>query len=402
VSHAHASLQVEQVSVRPGSGWAKLPLVGALLAVVGLGAAAWLGRGDPRQFAHSYLVAFLYFLSIALGGLFFVLVQHATRSGWSVVVRRTAENVAGTLPLFALLFIPVALGLHALFEWTHAEEVARDHLLAHKRPYLNETFFFIRAAVYLVSWTLISWWYRRVSVKQDASGDRQLTRRLQTASAPALIVYGITVTFASFDWLMSLAPHWYSTIFGIYFFAGAVVGLFAVLGLLALGLRRSDAAGGAITVEHLHDVSRLLFAFTCFWAYIAFSQFMLLWYANIPEETIFYLHRIRGSWLTLSVVLAVGHFCAPFLFLLPRTIKRSGPGLALAALWLLGMHYLDLYWLVMPRLHPAGVTPHVLDGACLLGVGGVFLCGLGLLMRRAALIPVKDPRLPESLSFENY
>jgi hypothetical protein len=391
----------QQVSIVPGSAWARLPAVGGMLAVLGLGLSAYLGRSDPRQLYFSYLVAYLYFLSLALGAQFFVLVQFATRSGWSVAVRRMAEHTMGTLPLFALLFIPVVLGLHQIYDWTGAAAVAADHLLQHKRPYLNEPFFLGRAAIYLVAWSGIGIWFRRQSMAQDASGERRITRRLQAVSAPALIVYALTVTFASFDWLMTLDPHWYSTVFGVYFFAGAVVCHFALLALLALALRRAGLAAGVITVEHLHDMGKLLFAFVCFWAYIAFSQFMLLWYANIPEETIFYLRRLTGSWSSVSVLLALGHFVAPFFFLLPRTVKRSSGGLLLGALWMLGMHYLDLYWLVMPRIHPEGVRLSLLDLSTWMGVGGVFLAGLGWLMRHAALIPLKDPRLPESLSFEN-
>jgi hypothetical protein len=376
-------------------------MAGLALAALGLGATFFLGRESPKQLYHSYLVAYIYFLSLALGGLFFVLVQHATRSGWSVVVRRVAEHVAGTLPLFVPLFIPIAVGVHDLYHWSHPEAVAADPLLRHKQPFLNSTFFFIRAGVYLGAWSVLGWWFRRRSLAQDRSGDHAITRRLGRVSAPSLIVFGVTITFASFDWMMSLDPHWYSTIYGVVFFAGAAIGLFALLALLALGLSRSGLTAGAITVEHLHDLSRLLFAFVCFWAYVAFSQFMLYWYASIPEETIFYLRRLGPGWLKLSVVISVGHFVLPFFFLLPRTIKRSRAGLGLGALWMLAMHYLDLYWLIMPNLHPSAMAFSLLDGAALLGVGGAFLAALGRLLQGSPLIPVRDPRLPESLSFEN-
>ncbi len=398
---APRSVSASEVTIRPGSGWARLPALGLVLAALGLGATFLLGKDSPRQLYHSYLVAYLYFLSLALGGLFFVLVQHATRSGWSVVVRRLAEHVAGTLPLFVPLFIPIAVGLHELYHWSHAEAVARDHLLHHKQPYLNVTFFFVRAGAYLLIWSLLSTWFRRRSLAQDASGDHEITRRLGRVSAPSLILFALSLTFASFDWVMSLDPHWYSTIYGVVFFAGSVVGLFALLALLSLGLGRAGLTAGAITAEHLHDIGKLLFAFVSFWAYVACSQFMLYWYANIPEETTFYLVRLSPGWWSVSVLIAVGHFIAPFFFLLPRTVKRSRGGLALAAIWMLAMHYLDLYWLVMPNLDPAAFRYSLLDGAALLGVGGAFLAALGRLMQGAPLIPVRDPRLPESLSFEN-
>jgi hypothetical protein len=390
-----------RVTIPRASAWSKLPAAGAASAALGLGLALYLGRGEPRQLYHSYLVAYLYFLSIALGALFFVLLHFATRSGWGVVVRRAAEHVAGTLPLFALLFAPIALGLHELYEWSHPDAVARDHLLAHKRPYLNAPFFFARAALYLALWGALGWWYRRQSVRQDASGDHAVTLRLERASYPALVVFALSVTFASFDWLMSLDPRWYSTIFGVIFFAGAVVALFTLLALLAIGLERAGLTAGAVTVEHLHDIGKLLFAFVCFWAYVSFSQFMLQWYANLPEETIFYIRRTSGGWRGASVLLAVGHFVAPFFFLIGRTVKRSRGALGAGAAWLLAMHYLDLYWVAMPGLRPTAPGPTLLDGACLLGVGGAFAGVLGALMKRSALIPLRDPRLPESLSFEN-
>jgi len=398
---AKAEITREQVTIGPGSPWRRLPLVGAVLAVVGLGATAALAGGQARQLYFSYLVAFLFFLSLALGGLFFVLVQHASRSGWSVVVRRIAEDVMGTLPIFIVLFIPVAVGVHSLFHWSHADAVQSDALLRGKAPYLNTTFFYIRAAVFLATWSGLAWWYRRLSVRQDESGDPQLTRRLQVASGPAIVAYGVTQTFASFDWAMSLDPHWYSTMYGVYFFAGSAVGIYALLGLLVAALDRSGLLGDAVTTEHFHDIGKMIFAFVCFWAYIAFSQYLLQWYANIPEETVWYLERWKGAWKQASVLLAVGHFPIPFFFLLPRTIKRSTRAVVLAAVWVLVMHYLDLYWLVMPSLHPHWAHLSPLDLTTFVGVGGVFLAALGWLLRRGALVPIRDPRLAESLRFEN-
>ena len=399
-SATETPLVAAKVTIRPGSLWARLPALGMVLGLLGVGGVAWMS-GRPQQFYFSYLTAFIYFLSLALGALFFVLVQHATRAGWSVVVRRAAEVVAATLPLFAVLFLPLLAGVHDLFHWTHADVVRGDELLRHRQPYLNLTFFQVRAALYFVVWTGLGLGYYLLSVRQDRTGEHAISRRLRTWSAPGLMLFALSLTFAAFDWVMSLDPHWYSTIFGVYFFAGSLVSLFAFLALLALGLRRSGVSGGAITVEHLHDLGKLLFAFTCFWAYIAFSQFMLMWYANIPEETVYFLRRLSGSWRTLSLVLMVGHFAAPFLFLLPRTIKRSGAGLGLGAVWMLVMHYADIYWLVMPNLHPKGMQPHLLDLACFVAVGGLFVTAAATLLRRAPVLPIGDPRLPESRSFEN-
>lgn len=379
----------------------RLPKIAGATGAVALLATYLLGTGNFKQAAFSYLVAFAYFLSLALGALFFVLVQFITRAGWSVAVRRVAENIMGVLPGFALLFLPIALGAHSLYHWTHSDAVAADPLLAWKRPYLNTSFFYLRAAVYLAAWGALSWWYRQRSVQQDHSGDHDLTRRMQRASGPALLVFAVTVTFAAVDWLMSLDPHWFSTIFGVYYFAGSVVAFFALLSVLSVLLSRRGPLDDIVTAEHFHDIGKLMFGFVAFWAYIAFSQYFLIWYANIPEETIWFAHRLEGSWMWLTIALALGHFVVPFFFLLPRTIKRKPVTLVLGASWVLLAHYLDLYWLVMPILHPHGAHPSLTDLCAFVGVGGVFLGGVAWLTARSALIPARDPRLAESLSFEN-
>ncbi|HVS01782.1 MAG TPA: quinol:cytochrome C oxidoreductase [Thermoanaerobaculia bacterium] len=394
------TLDPEQVSL-PARGWAaRLPLVAGGVGVAAAAGALLLGAGDRAQLLHSWLVAFLFFVSLALGGLFFVLLQHLTRAGWSVVVRRLAEHVAATMPLFLLLLLPLAFGLHDLYHWSHAEAVAADPLLQHKQPWLNAPFFLTRAVAYLLLWSAMAWWLRRQSQRQDQMGAVVITRRLQRLSAPGMVLFGVTLTLASFDWIMSLDPHWYSTVFGVYFFSGSAVGIFALLIVLALALQRAGALRGVVTFEHFHDLGKLLFGFVVFWAYIAFSQFMLIWYANIPEETAFYAHRWHHGWQTLSIALAVGHFGLPFFLLLLRDVKRHRLGLWAAASWLLVMHWLDLYWLVMPALHEDPAF-HLLDPLCLLAVGGLFTATLAALLRRPALVPIQDPRLAESMAFEN-
>ena len=388
-----------QVTIPTGHAWARLPWIGAAVAVVGLGALALLTRGEPRLLLPSWLLAFLFVLSIALGSLFFVLVAFATKAGWSVVVRRIAENAMATLPLLALLFVPIALGLEHLYPWAGPHE--GDHLLEWKRPYLNVPFFVGRAVLYFAVWSGLALWYLRRSRAQDATGEHAITRRLQRAAGPGLLAFALTVTFAAVDWIMSLTPHWYSTIFGVYWFSGCLVAAFAFLAILSVALRRAGLMGGLLTGEHFHDLGKLLFAFTVFWAYIAFSQYFLIWYGNLPEETFWYARRMAGSWQTASVALAVGHFAIPFFFLLPRTTKRRTVPLVAGAVWMLAMHWLDLYWLVMPTFRPAGFSPSLADAAALVGLCGFFLAALGFMMRRHALLPIGDPRLPESLTFEN-
>jgi len=381
-------------------------MLGLVLAVVGLGGSLALGfAGDAaaqRQLWHSWLVGSLFVLSIALGALFFVLVHHSTQAGWSVVVRRTAENTMAMLPFLALLFLPLLLfGMGDLFHWSHAGAMEHDEVLAGKKPYLNVTFFVIRTLAYFAIWSALALWFGRQSRLQDTTGDHELTRRMRRASPPALLLFALTLTFFAFDWLMSLDPHWYSTIFGLYFFAGSAMAFFAFLALAGIAARRAGLLVEVLSAEHQHDIGKLLLTFVVFWAYMAFSQYMLIWYANLPEETGFFAQRLAGSWRTTSVALAIGHFVVPFFFLLPRAVKRSAKALAAAAVWLLAMHLLDLYWLVMPNLHATGVVPSLFDSAALIGCCGVFLAAFGGALRRQALVPLRDPRLPESLTFEN-
>lgn len=398
--HEDKTVTPEDVSIPEDHGLAKLPPILAGVGVLLVGVVLALGWQDGA-FAPSYLVAFLFFLSLALGGLFFTLSQLASRAGWSVVVRRLTEHVGGTLPLFALLFVPIALVVPALFEWARPGVVEHDALIREKQPYLNAGFFYLRAGVYFVVWGLLGWWFRKESLRQDREGAPGITRRLQSLSAPALVAFAVTLTFASFDWIMSLSPHWFSTIFGVYYFSGAAVGIFALLAILALVLGRANLLAGTVTVEHLHDLGKLLFAFVVFWAYIAFSQFMLIWYGNIPEETVFFADRWNAGWRPVSIALALGHFVLPFFVLLLRDVKRRAGTFAALGAWMLAMHYLDLYWLVMPTFRPESPAPILLDLVAFVALGSLFVGALGWLMRRAALVPVRDPRLSESLTFEN-
>ena len=395
------ALRPEQAAITPGHSWNRLPMIGAGLAVLGAVVCAIFGVGNPKQFFFSWLVSFVFFLSLALGALFFVLIQYASQGGWGIVVRRIGETAFATLPVMAALFLPLLLGLHDLYEWSHAEAVEHDALLRWKAPYLNVTFFVIRAIAYFAIWSFIALMYYRGSRGQDATGDPRVTARLRCLAGPALIVLALTQTFASIDWIMSLTPHWYSTMFGVYFFSGSFVGFIALLSIAAVAMRRAGLLDTVITAEHLHDIGKLLFAFTSFWAYIAFSQFFLMWYANLPEETIWYKARLEGSWKMVSVILIVGHFAVPFLYLMGRDVKRRGWTLAIGGAWLLAMHFIDIYWQVMPTLHPAGVRPSLLDVAAFVAVGGCFVGAAGWLMRRQALVPIRDPRLAESLAFEN-
>jgi hypothetical protein len=397
----HVALRPEQATIPPGHPWNRIPVVAAVVALLGAVACAILGAGNPKQFFFSWLVSFLFFLSLALGALFFVLIQYAAQGGWGVVLRRIGETIFSTIPVMAALFVPLLFGLHDLYEWSHAEAVEHDALLAWKAPYLNVPFFLIRAALFFVIWSVIAVFYYRGSRSQDATGDHHVSARLRKLAGPSIIVLALTQTFASIDWIMSLTPHWYSTMFGVYFFAGSWVGFIALLSVVVPAMRGAGLLETVISPEHLQDIGKFLFAFTAFWAYIAFSQYFLMWYGNLPEETIFYKARMEGSWMQVSVLLLAGHFVAPFFYLMGRAVKRNGATLAVGGAWILAMHFVDLYWQVMPTLHPEGLNPSLLDVAALMAVGGSFVAAASWLLRRNALVPLRDPRLAESLAFEN-
>ena len=395
------ALRPEQATIPPGHSWNRIPVFGIGCALLGTVACAILGSANPRQFFFSWLVSFLFFLSLALGALFFVLIQYAAQGGWGIVVRRIGETVFATVPVMAALFVPLLFGLHDLYSWSVPGAAEHDALLRWKAPFLNVPFFLTRAAIYFGCWSFIAVLYYRLSRGQDATGDPRVSVRLRALAGPAIIVMALTTTFASIDWIVSLTPHWYSTMFGVYFFAGSFVGFIALLSVVAAAMRRAGLLDTVVSPEHLHDIGKFLFAFTAFWAYIGFCQFFLMWYANLPEETFWFKVRIEGSWLPVSLVLMAGHFVIPFLYLMGRDVKRRESTLAIGGAWLLVMHFVDLYWQVMPTLHPEGLRPSALDVAALLAVGGCFVAAAGWLMRRHSLVPMRDPRLAESLAFEN-
>jgi hypothetical protein len=397
----HAALRPDQATIPPGHPWNRMPMIGAACAVLGALGCAILGAANPKQFFFSWLVSFLFFLSLALGALFFVLIQYASQGGWGTVLRRIGETTFATLPVMAFLFVPLLFGLRDLFSWAVPGAAEHDALLRWKAQYLNVPFFLIRAAIYFSAWSFIALLYYRGSRNQDVTGDPGASARLRRFAGPAIIVVGLTQTFAAIDWIMSLTPHWYSTMIGIYFFSGAFVAFIALLSVVATAMRRAGLLDTVITAEHLQDIGKFLFAFTAFWAYIAFSQFLLIWYANLPEETIWYQARLQGSWRTVSLLLMAGHFGVPFFYLMGRDVKRRGWTLAIGGAWLLAMHFVDLYWQVMPTLHPEGIRPSALDVAAFVAIGGCFVAAAGWLMRRQALVPLRDPRLAESLAFEN-
>ncbi len=394
----------EAMSIPTGQGRTVLLALAGLALIAGAASAfaAGTSTGHATRFAFAYLTAYSFVASLAVGALFWIMIHHLTDAGWSVVVRRPLENMARTLPWMIVLFLPLAWATPRLYAWADAAGHSSDPLWVAKRGWLNEPFFWGRAAFYLVAWSVLAEVLARRSARQDAGRDPAISAGLRAFSAPGMIVLALTTTFAAFDWLMTLDYKWYSTIYGVYFWAGSIVGSLSTLILAVLYLRRRGGPlAGAVTVEHLHDLGKLLLGFVVFWAYIAFSQYFLIWYANLPEETGYFIVRKTGTWGWASLALAVGHFAIPFLLLLPRNAKRNPARLGFAAAWVLGFHYLDLYWQVMPTLTPRGVSLHWLD----LAVPVALVAAFAALAWRAGLgrpmVPIGDPRLEESLAFRN-
>ncbi len=382
------------------STWSKVRNALLFLALVG-----WIGCGagfalDADRFYKSYFVGFCFTTLTCLGGLFFVQVMYLTGSAWSVTVRRIIEHLVAAIPACAILFIPVVLGVHHLYEWSHVEEVAKDPILRQKAGFLNVEAFMIRAAVFFGIWSFLSWKITSQSLAQDKDSSIAHMETASRWSAPGLVFTFLSVSLAAFDWIMSLAPHWYSTIFGLYIFAGGGWVFISTLMIICQLLRKNGILVNSITVEHYHDLGKWMFATTAFWAYIGFSQYMLIWYANLPEETIWYKVRWEGGWEVLAYLLIAGHFFFPFLTLLARGSKRNLGLMFGMAFWVLFIEYIDLYFVIMPNFYKSP-APHWLDIFGWLApwatIGVVFWSRF----KGKALVPVGDLRLEQALSHQN-
>ncbi len=386
-----------------------LPLcIGGFIALL---VGAWLGVSaiDQKFGMSAYLTAFMYCLTLSIGSLFFVLIQHLCRAGWSVVVRRVAELMMIMVIPLAILFLPIlaaAVG-GELYDW-NVEGYAEEHgvsaeIWEQKERWLNPTWFTIRSVIYLAIWSGLAVWYFRGSRDQDETGNVALTERMQAASGPAVIAFAFCTTFAAFDWMMSLAPMWFSTMFGVYVFTGAVLSAHCAITVLTFVLQRTGAMRDEVTAEHYHDLGKLIFGFICFWGYIAFSQYMLIWYGNIPEETVWFYTRRVAPWGAVSLALIVLHWAVPLFGTMSRHVRRRPNVMFFWALYILVFHYIDLHWVVMPEAgHGFGGAVGIVSSLlCLLGMVALMV---GLMLRVAGgakVVPVRDPRLGESLAFEN-
>jgi hypothetical protein len=348
----------------------------------------------PDQVYRSYLVAYLYWTSAALGAVAVLMINHVTGGAWGVAIRRFLEAMIRLLPGLALLFVPIAFGLPHLYEWARPDAVAHDELLQHKHVYLNVPFFLARTAGYFVAWIVVSRALLRWSEAQDTTTDPKPTERLELISRGGLLLMGLTMSFAAIDWMMSLEPHWYSTIYGVIFMGGSALTALSLAIVLAALAREGTHLADAISPDQFHDLGKLLLAFTMLWAYFNFSQFLITWSGNLPEEIAWYLTRSRGGWRAISITLVVVQFVLPFVILLSRTVKRRPMALATVAGAMLVGRFLDMYWLVVPAFEGGDLVVHWLDAAAFVAVGGLFL---GFSIRALAerpLVPIHDPSLP--------
>lgn len=374
-----------------------------LLGIVAFVALALCGAGvaiDPKQLSFSWLFAFGFFFTLCAGCFFWTIVHYATDAEWTVVVRRQLENIAVLVAVLAIFFIPIVLLRQHLYEWMNIAPGTEAHLDS-KRAYLNFNFFILRAAFFLGFFIIASQLLRRLSVQQDKDGNPQFTIRLRKVAFASLPLFALCLTFGAFDWLMSLNYRWFSTMFGVYIFAGAAGSSMSLLVLVISALQRAGYLKDVVTLEHYHIMGKWMFAFCVFWAYIGFGQYMLIWYANIPEETQYFLTRNTESWWGLSMLLVVGRFFGPFAILLLRSIKKHPRQLCYVAAWILLMQMLDIYLVVLPALHGTGVHVSLWDFAALIAIGATLAFVYLRIVGKTSLFPVRDPRLVESLKLVN-
>jgi hypothetical protein len=350
------------------------------------------GFVNPVQFFRSYLLAFMFWTGLALGCAAIVMLHHLTGGAWGFGIRRMLEAGTRTFPMLAVLFLPIVFGLSRLYPWAQADAVAADPLLQHKHFYLNVPFFIARAAIYFGAWNLLGYFLSIWSAEQDSTGDRAIASRFEALSGPGLIVYGLTATFAAIDWVMSLEPHWFSTIYGMMFMVSQALAAMSFVIIVAMLLADSPPLSAAIFPAQFHDLGNLLFAFTMLWAYLSFSQFLLVWSGNLQTEIPWYTSRASGGWVGVALFLIVFHFAVPFLLLLSRTVKRRKRILAGVAGGLLFLGLVDLFWLITPAFHREGPSPHWMDLAAPLGVGGIWLATFCSQLKSRSLLPLHDTR----------
>ena len=345
---------------------------------------------NASQFFQAYLVGWTFWTGIAVGSLALLMLQHLTGGGWGLVIRRVLEAATRTLPFMAILFLPIILGSHSLYEWTHPEELAQHPAVQFKAGYLNLPFFIVRAVIYFGVWCGLAFFLNRWSLAQDRTADVRYTKSMRVLSGPGMVLLIFSVTFASIDWYMSLEPEWFSTIYGFIFVASWSLSALAFVIAAMATLTKEEPLNHAVAPLHFHDLGKLLLALVMLWAYFAFSQYLIIWSGNLPEEIVYYLNRTHGILGVTIVAVALLHFAAPFLFLLSRDLKRDPRRLVMVALLILLMRMIDLVWLLAPAFK--GRHWVWLDAIAILGLGGLWLGLFAWQLSKRPLIPINDPQ----------
>lgn len=391
------------------SNFGKVPKIALTAAVIGLvltvlSYIVW-GRAHGEGFFRSYLIGFMFWFNMGAGCLFWLLVQHLSGGHWGVVTRRVLEAGAKTIVPMLVMFIPIMLGLKSMYEWTNEALVQKDDILIQKAPYLNVSGFYVRLAFYFIVWGVFTFLLTRLSNKQDETGDPRIKGKLANLSGPGLVLFFMTMTFASIDWLLSLEPHYFSTMYGPVIMSGQALGSMAMIIAVMLLLTRHSDMSRVMTPGHFHDLGKFMFAATMFWAYVNFSSYLITWGANIAEEAPYYLRRMSGGWVWVSMGLIAFHFILPFVILLNRDIKRNPKALVKIAYYIIFLRFVDLCWLVLPsNTHEQFASKMELSTIAIaafavIGVGGVWMFVFLKFLQKKPLLPVNDPYLKEALEF---
>ena len=368
-----------------------------VVGVAALVLCAALGFRDPAQFFRSYLLAFVFWIGLPLGCSAILMIHYLIGGTWGFPLRRPLESGTKTFFLMAVLVLPIFLGLPRLYSWADPAKVQADPLLQYKHFYLNVPFFAVRTLIYFSAWLLLAHFLNKWSREQDETGEPALTHRLQSLSAPGLVIFGLTVTFACLDWVMSLEPHWFSTIYGMIFMVTEALAAMSLMTVVAILLAKQESLAGMVSPRILNDYGNLLLTFTMLWAYLSFSQFLIIWAGNLQDEIPWYMTRARGGWTSVALILIVFHFAVPFLLLLTRFAKRRAEILGWLAAGLMVMSLVDIFWLTAPAFDHAGPEFHLTDWLAMLGIGGLWLWRFASQLKGRPLLPLHDPRLKEIL-----
>jgi len=375
--------------------WRTRALIAGVIATVA--SAVGFFAAGPNQFYRSYLWSYIFIVAISVGPLAWLMLQYVTGGAWGLVIRRACEAAVRTLPLVLLMFLPIAIGINNLYPWPHAAIVAADPLLKHKAPYLNVPFFLGRAAFYFAGWLFLAWWFNRWSLTEDKEGHDAVHGKMSRMAGPGLLFYGFSVTFMAVDWVLSVDPKWFSTIFGMLFMVNQALTAMAFLTTLMVLLSYQKPMSEVLTPRHLHDLGKFLLAMVMVWAYFSFSQFLIIWAGNLPEEIPWYLTRLNNGWQYVGLLLVFGHFALPFALLLSRDLKRNFKLLASIAVFILSMRFVDLYWLITPSFRKTGFGLSFLDFTIPIGLSGLWLAYFLTQLEKRPLMPLNAPHLDEVL-----